>query len=262
MGARAKMLTHYQHGQCLSILALFLLEYLPKRPAQPAGDPRGSLVLLRPRPMSLSKNFRLPPATENPREGELLIFAPIKRENASMSSESWKILKQTPLLERRYLRVDEHQVQLPNGVVIDDFCVIESPSWAAMLCITDDKELVLVRQYRHGHMGSSLELPAGIIDEGEEPVAAAVRELREETGYLCDGARHLWKTRPEPARHRQWAHFAYGWGVRKSALQELESTESIKVELHPVAHLDEVLTQMVHGVHIAALLLAARQGLL
>lgn len=174
----------------------------------------------------------------------------------------WEVLEQRPLLEKRYLRVSEQRVRLPGGVVLDDFCLVESPSWAAMLCTTSQQELILVRQYRHGHEGSSLELPAGIIDAGEQPVDAAIRELREETGYQCEGATPFWKVRPEPARHRQWAHFAIAKAERMQSGQQLEDSENICVELCPLAHLDEALSEMVHGVHVAAILLALRRGLL
>lgn len=174
----------------------------------------------------------------------------------------WEVLEQRPLLERRYLRVTEHRVLLPRDVVLDDFCVVESPPWAAMLCITSQQELILVRQYRHGHQGTSLELPAGSIDPGEQPLDAAIRELREETGYDCEEASDFWKTRPEPARHRQWAHFAIAKAGRKPADQKLEESENICVELCPLAHLDAALEQMVHAVHVAAILTAVRRGLL
>jgi len=174
----------------------------------------------------------------------------------------WEVLEQRPLLDKRYLRVSEHRVRLPGDVVLDDFCVVESPSWAAMLCTTTHQELILVRQYRHGHEGTSLELPAGIIDEGERPVDAALRELREETGYRCEDATAFWQVRPEPARHRQWAHFAIAKAGRRETDQELEESENICVELCPLAHLDDALAEMVHGVHVAAILLALRRGLL
>jgi len=119
---------------------------------------------------------------------------------------------------------------------------------------------VLVSQYRHGHKGTSLELPAGIIDPGEEELSGAARELREETGYVSDEIAPLWKIRPEPARHDQWAYFAIAKNARRAQAQDLDSTEDIRVVTRPLAELDSVLEEMVHGVHVAALLLAARRG--
>ena len=179
-----------------------------------------------------------------------------------MSLKPWEVLESEVLLERRYLRVHSEKVQIASGVVIPDYHIIESPSWAGIVCVTEDKELVLVQQYRHGHKGISLELPAGIIEPGEEDLKGAARELEEETGYISDDIQPLWRVRPEPARHDQWAYFAIARGARRASLQNLDETEDIRVVTRPVAELDQVVSEMVHAVHVAALLLAARKGLL
>jgi 8-oxo-dGTP pyrophosphatase MutT (NUDIX family) len=174
----------------------------------------------------------------------------------------WVLEHEETVLEGRYLRILRQRVTTGRGVTIPDYHIIDSPSWAAAVCLTPKQELVLVRQYRHGHEGASLELPAGIIEPGEAPLAAAVRELYEETGYEAETAEPLWSIRPEPARHRQWAHMAF---VRSSANPrdaEPEETEDVTVELWPAAQLDAIVAQMVHAVHVGALLLAARRGLL
>ncbi|MCA9625631.1 MAG: NUDIX hydrolase, partial [Myxococcales bacterium] len=91
----------------------------------------------------------------------------------------WQILESRAILERRWLTVHEQRVGLPQGGEIEEFHLIEAPSWVAVLADAGN-HLVLVEQYRHGLGGASLELPAGVIDEGESPEEAARRELREE----------------------------------------------------------------------------------
>lgn len=174
----------------------------------------------------------------------------------------WQVLDSELILDRRWLRVHQERVRTASGVVIDEFHLIESAPWAAVVCVTEDRELVLVEQYRHGHSGPSLELPAGVIEPGEEPLVAARRELLEETGYEAPSFQALWQVRPEPARHRQWAHFALATGARLLASQALDLTEDVTVVKRPLADLDAILADMVHGLHVGALLLAARRGLL
>lgn len=174
---------------------------------------------------------------------------------------AWKTLRSTVLVDAKYTRVRREEVRLPNGAVIDDFHVIESPTWAGVVACTVEKELVLVRQYRHGHQGPSLELPAGVIEPDEDLLEGAARELREETGFESNELSWLWTCRPEPSRHEQWAHFAFAKNARLRSQQALDATEDISIELRPLSQLDEIVSEMVHGVHVAALLLAARKGL-
>lgn len=179
-----------------------------------------------------------------------------------MSCRPWDVLQSTVLLERTYLKVRMEEVRVGRGTIIPDYHVIESPSWAGIVCVSTDKQLVLVEQYRHAHGGPSLELPAGIIEPGEEDLRGAARELEEETGYVADEIAPLWKVRPEPARHDQWAYFAIARGARPAGGQHLDATEDIRVVTRPISELDAIVEEMVHGVHVAALLLAARRGLL
>ena len=79
----------------------------------------------------------------------------------------WQVLERRLLVKRSFITLWEDHVRLPNGVEIDDFCVVESPDWAAVVCVTPERQVVLVRQYRHGVKGPSLELPAGTLEAGE-----------------------------------------------------------------------------------------------
>ena len=176
----------------------------------------------------------------------------------------WQVLTDTPLISQRWLEVREQRVRLANGHEIDRFHLIQGPSWASVLCLTNDGHVVLVRQYRHGLGGASLELPAGVMDAAETPLDAARRELREETGFSAEHLVPLLQVAPEPARNTTRAHFFFASGAQRVAELSLDSSEELEVVLVPVADLFELIDQgvIVHAAHIGAILLAARRGLL
>jgi 8-oxo-dGTP pyrophosphatase MutT (NUDIX family) len=174
----------------------------------------------------------------------------------------WEVLDTELVLDRKWLRVRQERVRTARGVVIDEFHVIEASAWAGVVCVTAERQLVLVEQYRHGHGGPSLELPAGVVEAGEPWLEGARRELREETGFVSDHWRPLWRVRPEPARHAQWVEFFVATGAVRVAEQELDETEDMRIVLRPLGELDAIVDEMVHGMHVGALLLAARRGLL
>ena len=85
-----------------------------------------------------------------------------------------------------------------------------SPDWVNVLALTPDARLVLVRQFRFGIDDFSLEIPGGVIETGEDPVAAGLRELREETGYGGRADRLLASSIPTP-RSRTTAATSSWW---------------------------------------------------
>lgn len=176
--------------------------------------------------------------------------------------KAWTVLERKNVLERKWLTVREERVRTGRGAIIDEFHVIESPTWAGVVCVTDASELVLVEQYRHGHGGLSLELPAGVVENAEEAELGARRELLEETGYEAADWTPLWRVRPEPARHDQWAEFFVARGAKLVAAQRLDATEDMRVVLRPLSDFDAIVSEMVHGLHVAALLLAEHRGYL
>lgn len=95
----------------------------------------------------------------------------------------WEVLASRELLARPpWLRVLAERVRLPNGHELDAFYRIEMPDWAQIFAMTEDGRVPMVEHYKHGPREISLELPAGYLDPGEEPLQAAQRELREEVG--------------------------------------------------------------------------------
>lgn len=176
----------------------------------------------------------------------------------------WQVLSDTSLISQRWLEVREQRVRLGNGHEIDRFHLIHGPHWAAVLCLTREREVVLVRQYRHGLGGPSLELPAGVLEANEVPLDGARRELREESGFEAESLEPLIVTSPEPARNSTRAHFFFARGAVRVSELALDSSEDLEVLLVPVAELLELIDtgQILHAAHIAAILLAWRRGLL
>jgi 8-oxo-dGTP pyrophosphatase MutT (NUDIX family) len=178
----------------------------------------------------------------------------------------WKVLDKKLILERRWLSISEERVELPNGTIIDEFHVTHNPDWASVIAVTGhggaDDDIVMVEQYRHGLGRTSLELPAGVIDQGESPLAAAQRELREETGFTASAWHPLMVVAPEPARATHQAHFFLATGAVDAGPAQPEASEVIAVRRRPLRGLlGEIESgHMAHAAHIAAVLLAARRG--
>jgi ADP-ribose pyrophosphatase len=99
--------------------------------------------------------------------------------------------RRTVLTCGRFLSVEEHQVQLPNGQTISDWPWVVAPSYAIVVALTEDRRVLCLRQVKYAIDGVSLALAGGYVEEGEQPLDAARRELLEETGCSADGWKWL-----------------------------------------------------------------------
>lgn len=176
--------------------------------------------------------------------------------------EPWEKLESRYLLKREWMNVREDRVRLPSGLELNEFHVVEYPNWVCILCLDADGRVVLVEQYRHGIGRSSVELPAGAMDKKEEPLVAAKRELREETGYEADDWHVLGRCAPNPGKQTSFAHLFVARGARPAGDQQLDSTESIQVRLVSPADLLGLADRgmIEHGIHLAAIFWAASRG--
>jgi 8-oxo-dGTP pyrophosphatase MutT (NUDIX family) len=111
---------------------------------------------------------------------------------------------------------------------------IESSDWVNVVAVTTDAEIVLVRQWRHGTEHVTLEIPGGMIDPGEAPADAAVRELREETGFSGGTVSELGVVEPNPAFMSNRCHTFLVENCSRTDAQALDDGEDIEVTTRPL----------------------------
>jgi len=178
---------------------------------------------------------------------------------APSSPSRWRKLRTAPHASTRIFDVLRATFHHPRRETERDFFVITAPAWVNVLALTPDHQLVLARQFRFGTEDFSLEIPGGMIDPGEDPVAAGLRELREETGYVGTRARLLGSVHPNPAIQNNRCHFVLVDEVRSAAELDWDPDEEIEVLTRPV---DEVYAlayrgEITHALVLDALLLFA-----
>lgn len=103
--------------------------------------------------------------------------------------QPWQTLARRRVLQAgngRFLRVEYHTVQLPNGDTIEDWPWLDMPNYVNIVAETEDGRFICFRQTKYGAQGITLAIPGGYLEADEEPLFAAQRELREETGYAAD----------------------------------------------------------------------------
>ena len=142
----------------------------------------------------------------------------------------------------------------PSDKKTADFYVIESPDWVNVIAKTENGELVMIEQFRHGTEEMYLELPGGIIDEGEGPEASAARELLEETGYSSDKWTLLGSSRPNPAIQNNTIYHYLALDCKKTAATSFDENERIATCLLPPNEVEELIMsgRITHSLVVAA----------
>ena len=154
---------------------------------------------------------------------------------------AWRELTRETVADGRVFTVERSMAESPVDGKGRPFHRIRSVDWAQILPITRDDEAVLVRQYRHGAQRITLEIPGGLVDAGEDPTKAALRECLEETGYRARSALPLGVMNPNPALFAHRLHCFYATDVEPERAIQNTDREVTEVVLVPVAELEGLL---------------------
>lgn len=149
-----------------------------------------------------------------------------------MTIRPWTRVKQGPVQDFTILRIREDTVADPRDGSHHPRVILDCPDWVNIIPVTRDGRVVLIRQFRFGAWQESLEIPGGIVDPGELPEAAAVRELEEETGYRPERVVALGWVHPNPALQGNRCHSYLALDCVRAHGGRQEAAEDITVELH------------------------------
>ncbi len=152
-----------------------------------------------------------------------------------MTIKPWKVLE-TSYFRPRF-RIDK--CELGNGKFLDA-TIFEFRSWANVVALTKNEEVVLIQQYRHGIQDVLWEFPGGVVEDGEDPLEGAKRELLEETGYTASKMIEVARLYPNPALQTNTLYGYLALDAERVMDQSLDAGEDIDVHLVPLDDLVEM----------------------
>ncbi len=155
-----------------------------------------------------------------------------------MSNLKWETLSSEYISKHMYFTARKDRCLRQDGVVVDPYFVVEAPTAATAFAVTEDNQVILVRQYRHPISEVLLETPGGFVDEGEDFATAMKRELLEETGYSFPAVEYLGRLASNPGVLSNFTEMYLALGGRKVSGQHLDHNEEIEIVL---VSIDEII---------------------
>lgn len=156
-------------------------------------------------------------------------------------SLKWKVLSSEYLTKYIYFTSRKDRCERIDGTVIENYFVVELPTSACALAITEDEKVILLKQYRHPIGEVIYEIPGGFVDQGEDFVTGMKRELMEETGYDFSTVEYLGKVTANPGVLNNYTELFLTTGGKKTGIQKLDHNEEIELVLVSMEELIELL---------------------
>lgn len=180
-------------------------------------------------------------------------------DSPAATLKPWIVTASRDVIRDRWIGLRADDCMTAEGTEVAPYYVLDYPDWVQVVALDDEDHVILVEQYRHGIGAMTLELPAGAIDrEDGSPLAAAARELEEETGCLAREWRYLGKLSPNPATHTNFCHTVLAQGVHPGGMRLGDPTEQIRVVRLPRPEAIRLATEggLINAMQVAAFALA------
>jgi ADP-ribose pyrophosphatase len=171
-----------------------------------------------------------------------------------MYPEPWKVISRIRDRSYRVFALRKDTALSPRTGKAHDFFILESGSWVNVIPLTEDDQVVLVRQYRHGTGQVTIEIPGGIVERKDTPEQAARRELLEETGYRAEEMIPLGFVHPNPAIQNNRCYTFLARNAHLVGDQRQDGGEDIGVLLRPLSEIPRLIREgeITHSLVVAA----------
>lgn len=167
----------------------------------------------------------------------------------------WARRKSRPLADYRIFRIRSDERISPRTGNPHEFFVLEAVDWVNVIALTPDRQIVLVEQVRHGSESVELEIPGGMMDEGDSsPVATGLRELKEETGFFTSKGAVIGKVLPNPAFMSNQCFTVLAENCQLVSNPVLDEGEDLRTVLYPIEEIPGLVRsgRIRHSLVIAA----------
>lgn len=168
----------------------------------------------------------------------------------------WTTLSSEYLFKDLWFKVRKETCQTPAGKIVSPYYVYEFPAWVNAVAVTEDNQIVMVRQYRHALGETCIELPGGCVDDTDPSLESAIaRELMEETGYSFSEYTYLGRTSANPSTNNNLMHMFLATGGKLTGTQNLDPNEEIQVELYSVDEVKAMIkrNEIIQSMHVTTL---------